>query len=131
MTIDKTALLAALACATVTATVDGFGTVNIRQVSVAENDAIRARIKAQGDDAATSAFGLELLVASVVNDDGSPVFTTADLPALKQSAGRKIDKLVEAVLDANGYGKGQPGNAPASGPTPSDASASASPSPSA
>ena len=37
---------------------------------IAENDAIRARLKADAD-APASAFGLALLVASVVNDDGS------------------------------------------------------------
>lgn len=130
MTIDKTALLAALACATHPATVEGFGTVNVRQVSVAENDQIRARIKA---DAAAphSSFGLQLLVASVVDDSGTPVFTADDIPALLQAAGRKVDKLVEAVLDVNGYGGEKVGNAPASGPTLSAASASDSPSPSA
>ncbi len=129
-TINKTDLLAALACATVTTPVDGFGTVNIRQVSVAENDRIRGSIKAE-PDAAHSSFGLQLLVASVVDDAGMPVFTVDDIPALRQAAGRKVDKLVEAVLDANGYGREQPGNAPASGPTPSVDSASGSPSPSA
>jgi hypothetical protein len=130
MTVNKTDLLAALACATVTAPVEGFGTVNIRQVSVAENDAIRARIKADAD-APPSAFGLQLLAASVVNDDGTPVFTEADVAALRACAGRKVDKLVTAVLQANGYGEETPGNARASGPTQNDASASASPSPSA
>ena len=130
MTIDKTALLAALACATKTINVDGFGDVTIRQITVAENDGIRASVKAD-PDAPHSSFGLQLLVASLVNDDGSPVLTAQDLPALRQAAGRKIDRLVEAVLDANGYGRGTPGNARASGPTPSADSVSDSPSPSA
>lgn len=130
MTIDKTALLAALACTTVSTTVPGFGTVNIRQVSVAENDRIRAGIKAD-PDAAHSSFGLQLLVASVVDDVGMPVFTADDIPALKQAAGRKVDKLVEAVLDANGYAVEKVGNGQASGPTQNAVSDSASPSPSA
>lgn len=130
MTIDKSALLAALACASVTVLVDGFGNVTIRQVSVAENDRIRAGIKAD-PDAAHSSFGLQLLVASVVDDAGVPVFTADDIPALRQAAGRKVDKLVEAVLDANGYAVEKVGNGQASGPTPSGASASDSPSPSA
>lgn len=130
MTIDKNALLAALACTTVTVPVQGFGNVSIRQVSVAENDRIRASIKADRD-AAHSSFGLRLLVASVVDDSGAPVFTADDIPALLQAAGRKVDNLVEAVLDANGYAVEKVGNARASGPTQSDASASDSPSPSA
>lgn len=130
MTIDKTALLAALACVTVPTTVEGFGTVNVRQVSVAENDRIRANIKAN-PNAEHSSFGLQLLVASVVDDAGQPVFTADDIPALREAAGRKVDKLVEAVLDVNGYGGTEKvGNALASGPTPSGASASDSPSPS-
>lgn len=130
MTIDKTALLAALACTSVTVRVDGFGDVIIRQVSVAENDRIRAGIKAD-PDAAHSSFGLQLLVASVIDDTGVPVFTADDIPTLKQAAGRKVDKLVEAVLDANGYAVEKVGNGPASGPTPSGVSGSDSPSPSA
>jgi len=130
MSLDKTALLAALACTTRTVPVPGFGDITIRQVTVAENDAIRAGIKAD-PSAPHSSFGLQLLIASVVNEEGARVFSADDLPVLQASAGRKIDLLVAAVLEANGYGEEQLGNAPASGPTPSDASASASPSPSA
>lgn len=109
--IDKQSLLAALACTVTPVPVDGFGTINMRQVSVAENDAIRAKIGTD-KDAPRSQFGLLLLVASVVNDDGTPVFSEADVQALAQSSGRKIDALVEAVLKVNGYGaEVTPGNA--------------------
>lgn len=112
MSLDKTSLLAALAATITSPTIEGVGQVNLRQVTVAENDAIRAAVS---DTAPRSEFGLRLLVASLINDDGSPVFTEADLPALAQSAGRKVDALVDAVLKANGYAANaaDAGNAPA------------------
>jgi hypothetical protein len=104
MTIDKALLLAALLPITKTVPVAGFGDVLLRQITVAENDAIREAAK---DVNAASEFGLRLLVAAVSNADGTPVFTVDDLPALRASAGTKIDALVKAVLDLNGY-QGEP-----------------------
>lgn len=115
MTIDKLALLAALQATTAAVDVAGFGTVTLRQITVAENDALRAAVK---KDAPPSDFGLRLVVASVIDDAGAPVFALSDLPALRASAGSKVDKLVEAVLLANGYTQPKPPSAP-----PADASA--------
>lgn len=105
MIIDKTALLAALLATTTTLDVDGFGPVTLRQITVAENDALRAAIK-PGDPG--SDFGLRLVVACIKDADGQPVFTPDDLSALRAASGTKVDKLVEAVLLANGYTKPKP-----------------------
>jgi hypothetical protein len=77
--------------------------VHVRQITVAENDAI-AKI-ANNKDAAMSEFGLQLLIRAVVDEEGAPLFDDADLPALRDAASTKIDKLVKAVLVANGFQK--------------------------
>lgn len=93
-------LLAALAPNTVTIEVDGFGPQRIKQLTVAENDAVRALV---GKEAPASEFGLRLLTAAVVDAQDMPIFTSADLPALQQSSGTKIDGLIKRVLEINGF----------------------------
>ncbi len=93
-------LLAALAPVTTTTEVEGFGTLRIKQLTVGENDAVRATVK---KDAAGSEFGLRLLMAAVVDDAGQPVFTLDDMPALLAASGTKIDALIKQVLEINGF----------------------------
>lgn len=97
-------LLAALAPAFMPATVEGFGDLQIKQLTVAENDQVRALVKT---GAPASEFGLRMLLASVVDVDGNAVFTEEHLPALQSSGGYKVDALIKQVLEANGY-KGTP-----------------------
>lgn len=96
-------LLAALAASVLTVEVEGFGPVCIRQVTVAESDAISAI--AAKKDAAPSEFGLQLLIRTVVDEDGAPLFDDEDLPALRVASSNKVDKLVSEVMIANGYKK--------------------------
>lgn len=110
MTIDKTALLAALQATITNVEVEGFGTVALRQITVAENDALRAASKANNP---ASEFGLRLVVASVVDETGAPVLSAGDVQALRAASGAKVDKLVEAVLRANGYTRPDPASADA------------------
>lgn len=93
-------LLAALIPTTSTVDVDGFGPLCIKQLTVAENDVVRASVQ---KDAAASEFGLRLLVAAVVDDANTPIFTAADLPSLQASSGAKIDGLIKKVLEINGF----------------------------
>lgn len=94
------ALLAALASATISTEVEGYGSVNLRQITVADNDAVRAQLK-EGD--APSEFGLRLLISSLVDDEGSAIFAADDIAALRQSSGTKIDALIKKVLENNGF----------------------------
>ncbi len=103
MTFDKTALLAALKPVVTDVQVDGFGLVHVRQLSVAENDAVRAAAK---KEAAPSAFGLQLLVASVVDEEGAAVFDATDVAELNAASGSKIDVLINKVLEVNGFKTG-------------------------
>lgn len=99
------ALLAALVAKSTPIEVEDFGTVHVRQITVAENDAIAKVAKQQ--DAPMSEFGLQLLVRAVVDEECNPMFDDTDLPDLRESASAKIDKLVKAVLIINGFQKAE------------------------
>lgn len=101
--MDKQALLAALAPVRTAVAVEGFGDVQVKQLTVAEADAVRGSLKA--DEQQPSEFGLKLLVASVIDDTGAAVFTADDLTALQSAASSKVDVLMKAVLKANGFDK--------------------------
>lgn len=103
MSFDKSALLAALKPVVKDVDVQGFGLVHIKQLSVSENDIVRAAAKPDGSP---SAFGLRLVLASVVDDEGQPVFTEADMQILGEASGTKIEALVNHVLEVNGFKSG-------------------------
>jgi len=104
---SKTAqLLAALATTSVTVSVDGYGNVRIRQISVAESDEVAAIARAN-KEGSPSEFGLNLLVRAVLDEDGVSLFDDTDLPALRACAGAKVDALVGKVLEVNKYKKAE------------------------
>jgi hypothetical protein len=104
---SKTAqLLAALATTSVTVSVDGYGNVRIRQISVAESDEVAAIARAN-KEGSPSEFGLNLLVRAVLDEDGVPLFDDTDLPALRACAGTKVDALVGKVLEVNKFKKAE------------------------
>lgn len=103
---EKTStLLAALVAKSTPVQVEEFGTVYVRQITVSENDGI-AKI-AKNKEAAPSEFGLQLIIKAVVDEQGNAMFDDENLPALRESAGTKVDNLVNAVLIANGYKKAE------------------------
>ena len=93
-------LLAALAPTIITIDVEGFGPQRIKQLTVSENDAVRASV---GKESASSEFGLRLLVASVIDGQGVAMFTEEMIPQLRASSGTKIDTLIKSVLEVNGF----------------------------
>lgn len=101
--MDKNALLAALAPKRTQFPIDGFGTVDIRQLSVEEVDDIRLAIKS--DDAKKDEFGLRLVMLAVADDEGNRVFDEADFPKLRASSNVVMDKLVGKALEFNGFKK--------------------------
>lgn len=102
MAFDKSAFFAAIKPKAEQLTVDGFGAVNIAQLSVSVVDALRATLKAADQ---SDKFGLRLVVLSVVDDDGSQVFSDDDLPSLEASSNQAIELLVEKALEVNGFRK--------------------------
>lgn len=99
---SRAALLAAAATTIVERDLDGLGTVRIKQLSIAEYDDVRARIKT---DAPASEFGLALTAYALVDDDGAALFDAADLQPLRNAAGSRIDPLIGAVLEVQGFKK--------------------------
>jgi hypothetical protein len=103
----KLALIAALASVTKTVEIEGVGGISIHQISVVEADAIRAASKEKDGQE----FGLRLVIASLVDIAGAPLFEEADLPMLQASADAKVGRIVEAVLEVNGFKKAAVPNA--------------------
>ena len=99
MSFNKAAFVQCLQPAITPLTLDAFGDVWLRQISVDEAAAIRAAAKG----ATGAEFGLRLVVATLAQEDGTPMLTLDDLPALRSAADAKMGKLVERVLEVNGY----------------------------
>lgn len=97
----KTKFLEALAPKIQTIDVEGYGSVRLRELTVAENDGIRDHVKAM-PDSAHSEVGLRVLVASALDDDGQPLLGEDDLVALRQSSGPRVERLVFKALEVNG-----------------------------
>lgn len=95
--------------------------VTIRELCAAHADVIGALFA--GGDARTplerhQAFSDHLLVHSIVDPETKlPVFSEADLPALKGKSAKAVVKIVSAALELNGYAAMIPG-APDEGADP-------------
>jgi hypothetical protein len=103
LVVSKLSLLAALKPVVTAVDLAGFGLVNIKQLTVAETDDIRQAGK--GKEGADSEFGLRMVIGCVVDDAGTPLFSEADLPDLRNSGGSKVDALVLAAVKANNIGQ--------------------------
>ena len=102
MSINKSALLAALQPKRNTVEIEGFGPLQVRQLSVGEVGAVRASLK-EGD--APEVFGLKLVITSFVDEGGAPVFDDSDLDQLTHSSHTAVEKLVQSALEVNGFTK--------------------------
>ena len=91
------------------------GSVGVRMMSGFERDEFEAEIskRSPGLDAEGKPLagridmkGVKALLVSltVVGDDGKPMFTTADIPALNGKAAAPIDRLFEVASKLNGIG---------------------------
>lgn len=77
--------------------IDGI-TVHIRRMTLAES----ARLAALDDDAERIK---QMLLACLVNDDGSPALTEADAELIMNAEDAALAPLVEAIADYNSAGK--------------------------
>jgi hypothetical protein len=102
MVFDKKALFAAIVPKTKTVTVEGFGEVILKELSVPDAEAFSKTVKKE-DDAYVS--GINLLIWSVVDKNGKRVFSADDLPALLNLAAGPIRQLATAASILNGYQK--------------------------
>lgn len=101
---DKAAFLQAIKPKTTAVDVDGFGAVTLKQLTVAEVEAQRAKLK---EDKSDDAFGLHLLAASMVDESGAAVLSADDLPAIRDASNGVIEMLVLKVLELNGFRKAE------------------------
>jgi hypothetical protein len=103
MSFDKTALFAALKPKTKVVLIDGVGSLTAKELSVAQVNGIRTKLKAaNGSD---DAFGLNMVVLSFVDDEGALIFSESDLAGLSESSNAAVEKLVFAALELNGFKK--------------------------
>lgn len=120
MSFDKKAFIASIQPKTKTVQVDGFGPVLLKQLTLQESDALRVGLS---KDDKSSEFGLRLVVASVVDENGERVFADSEIDTLRSTSEAGITKLMDEVMVLNNYRK-----APAeknSETAPSDDSATA------
>jgi hypothetical protein len=101
---DKAAFLQAIKPKTADVDVEGFGPVKLKQLSVAEVEAERAKLKEDKND---DAFGLHLLAVSLVDEAGAAVLSADDLPAIREASNGVIEMLVLKVLELNGFRKAE------------------------
>lgn len=97
---DKASLLAMFQPKIVSQPVAGVGSVLFRELSAPEVSDIRDLCQSKDKKAD---FGFKLVIASLVDESGQPVFTDADLPSLRSSAQVRIGNLVTAVMAVNGF----------------------------
>lgn len=102
MAFDKVALFMAMKPKTVKVAVDGFGDLTIMQLTVQEADSLRSNMKTDADK---QQFGLKLVIKSVIDDVGEPVFNDTDFAELEASANAVLDKIVGVALETNGFKK--------------------------
>jgi hypothetical protein len=102
MSISKTDLLAALQPKIESIEIEGIGAIKLRQLTVAESDALRASLDKEDK---SSEFGLRMLGTSLVDDEGNRMFGDDEIADLRNSSGTHVDKLIESVLVLNGFKK--------------------------
>jgi len=79
------------------------GSVNIAVMSGVARDAFNASIQ---KDQPNSVFIANLLVATLVDEAGTPIFTSADVGALQQKSAAVTGRLAEAAMELNGLAAG-------------------------
>ena len=100
-------LLAALSIKTESVTIEGFGSVSIRQITAGEAEVLR-NFKAGSEEDARKEFGYRLLARSVFDTEGQLIFSDDDIALLRQSSDAGLQQLIVAVLKLNGYLKDEP-----------------------
>lgn len=129
MALDKAALLARKDLRRSLVDI-GDGQVWMREFSVSERQQLSAKYKAADPDPAVAMHGsLSMVVVSLQNEDGTPMFAEAEVESgvkvLEAGSERTVAKLLAAMASLNGLGEGALKEALGkSEPTPSDPSSS-------
>lgn len=78
---------------------DLFVKLKMKQLTVEEVDLTRAALNISNDK---ESFGIQLVVACLVDENGDKVLSTDDLAKIKSSRNDLIEKLVGTALEING-----------------------------
>lgn len=109
MALDRDAILAADDLPTAAIDVPEWGgTVLLRALNGEQREEVEIRIrKANSTAESTGLKGLRALVATyvVVGEDGQPLFTQKDAPALARKNAGVLERIFEFVLKTNGMTK--------------------------
>jgi hypothetical protein len=102
MTIDRTTFLAKAAVFKREGlTIEDLGTVNVREVSAVEAREYLAREKAKDADELTNAAWLAVRV--VCDDQGAPILTEDDIPAIRKMPIRVLKAISSAAARMSGW----------------------------
>ncbi len=99
---NKAVFFAALAPVISSLTIEGYGTVKMKQLTSDEVIDVREKLKTNEEEGKKS-FGLSLVVLSVVDDEGKTVLSDEDINLLKESRNDLVDELVGKALEINGF----------------------------
>ena len=100
--LDREAILKARDLASQDVEIEAWGgSVKVRQFNGLEREAARAKSEEMTDED----FVYWIFTQGVVDDDGTPLFTEADIPDLKKKNATAVMDTVQAILGINGLSK--------------------------
>ena len=107
MALNREQILASIAPSIIVTTVDGVGDLRIKQISEAQFYALSEAQKVGGGKVLN-----QIAVLSLVDDDGVPLLTNEDIPALDAGAFGPVEAILGAVAAANKIGGGEKNSVP-------------------
>jgi len=84
------------------------GTVRVKGLTAAQRDVFESQVMTtRGKDVSVNMAGIRSLLASmaIVGEDGTPLFSKADVKALGEKSGAALDRVFEAVTRLSGIGE--------------------------
>lgn len=83
------------------------GTVRVKGLTAAQRDVFESQVMTmRGKDVNVNMAGIRALMASmaIVDDEGKPLFSKADVKALGEKSGAALDRVFEVVTRLSGIG---------------------------
>lgn len=103
--LTKEQLLAAVEPTTVVADVDGIGEIRVKVMDGYARDALQKTLQDQGTS--DSVYFSALIVATVVDEAGAPMFTADEIDTLRGKSADLIRKIGIACTRVNALGDSQ------------------------
>ncbi|WP_438391079.1 hypothetical protein [Caballeronia sp. DA-9] len=103
--LTKEELLAAAVPASEVVAVDGVGEIRVKVMDGFARDDLQKTLQEQGTS--DSVYFSALIVATVVDESGAPMFTPADLDTLRRGSAEVVRKIGLACTKVNALGDSQ------------------------